>query len=470
MVYLFALSAILVPTFLGFLFLRLLDREKKLGILEGLGLSYGLGLGMTAIIMTLLSLAGVSFNIFNILMPFVLIIVLAGIFNKIFQKPEKARLKVKPGCEKMSKLEIFFLCAILFEISFAFFVSMIKPMESWDAVAHWGLKAKMLYFLKGLPLNLFLMPCIKDVLSTGDYPWLWPFSQAYTYNFIGYFNDFAVKIITPFFFAACLAIFYSILRRINLKRQHAIIFTFFLASVPHFKNYASNGYADLMLGFYYSVGFLYLYLWFNENNRIYFLMSAIFTALACYVKCDGIFLAGISAMTFLSFALSGGAKNRRRIFNPSQKSPFIFYIFILALLSLPMLLLKQGTFAGLSNHTVNMKMFSAFKLKNLWKIFPVMYAYQEQFFNIKSWNLTWVLFLVSAFLAFIRGMLFKKELKFLTLAIGLVFLAHISLNIISRDESACLKALSRQFLHFLPLVVFFIAYIFMSEDKRCLEK
>lgn len=461
MIYLFALSAILVATFFGFLFLRLLDREKKLGILEGLGLSYGLGLGIIAIIMTSLSLAGVSFNIFNILMPFILIIALGGIFNKIFPKPEKACLKVNLGREKINKLELFFLCAILFEISFAFFVSLIKPMESWDAVAHWGLKAKMLYFLKGLPLNLFSMPCIKDVVSTGDYPWLWPFSQNYIYNFIGCFDDFAPKIITPFFFASCLVIFYSILRRINLKKLHAIIFTFFLASIPHFNKYASNGYADLILGFYYSVGFLYLYLWFNESDRIYLLISAIFTALACYVKCDGIFLAGISAMTFLSFILFGGVKNRGKIFKD-----FIFYISILALLSLPMFLLKQITFAGLSHHTVNMEMFSAFKLKNFWRIFPTMYAYQEQFFNIKSWNLTWVLFMVSVFLAFIRGTLFRKELKFLTFAIGLIFLAHISLNIISREESACLKALSRMFLHFLPLVVFFIARVFTLEESK----
>ncbi|MCX5701398.1 MAG: hypothetical protein NTW64_00220, partial [Candidatus Omnitrophica bacterium] len=324
MVYLFALSAILVSTFLGFLFLRLLDRENKLWLQESLGLSYGLGLGVITVIMTCLSLAGFNFNIFNILAPFILILVLCGIFSRIFLKSKNRYPKINPTYKKMSKVELFFLGAILFEVFFAFFVSMVKPMESYDVVAHWGAKAKILYFLKGLPLGLFSKPCIEDVVFTGDYPWLWPFSQNYMHNFIGCFNDFAPKIITPFFFASCLVIFYNILRRINLKRLHAIIFTFFLASIPHFNNYASTGYADLILGFYYSVGFLYLYLWFNESDRIYLLMSAIFAALACYVKCEGILLVSINVMTFLSFILFGGVKNKGKIFKD-----FIFYIFIL---------------------------------------------------------------------------------------------------------------------------------------------
>ncbi|MCX5693081.1 MAG: hypothetical protein NTX47_05300, partial [Candidatus Omnitrophica bacterium] len=89
-----------------------------------------------------------------------------------------------------------------------------------------------------------------------------------------------------------------------------------------------------------------------------------------------------------------------------------------------------------------------------------MYAYQKQFFNIKSWNLTWILFMVSVFLAFIRGTLFRKELRFLTVAIGLIFLAHISIYIMSPGVEEDLRTLSRLLLHFLPLVIFFIARVF----------
>ena len=324
------------------------------------GLSYGLGLGIISIIMTFLSLTGVGFNIFNILAPFVLILVLANVFNKAFLKHKKAYLKPELKAGKMSKLELFFLGAIIFEVFFVFFISLIKPMESYDAVAHWGLKAKAIYFLKGLPHDIFSKLRSEGVIITGDYPWLWPFSQDYIHNFIGKFDDFASKMLGPFFFASCLVIFYNILRRISLKRLHAIIFTFFLASIPHFNNYASTGYADLILGFYYSVGFLYLYLWFNESDRsIYLLMSAIFTALACYVKCEGILLASINVMAFLSFILFGGVKNRGKIFKD-----FIFYIFILVLLAIPMFLLRQITCADLSNHTVNIRAFSNFKLEN----------------------------------------------------------------------------------------------------------
>ena len=131
-----------------------------------------------------------------------------------------------------------------------------------------------------------------------------------------------------------------------------------------------------------------------------------------------------------------------------------------------MFLLRQITCADLSNHTVNIRAFSNFKLENLWRISSIMHAYQKQFFNIKSWNLTWILFIVSVFWAFARGMLFKKELRFLTIAIGLIFLAHSSVYIISPGVKEDLRTLSRLLLHFLPLVIFFIARVFaLKEDK-----
>jgi hypothetical protein len=461
MIYLLALSALSVSTFFGFLFLRLIDRENKIGIMEGLGLSYGLGLGIISVIMTYLSLAGISFNTFNILASFILILVLGVIFNKIFAKPEKTRLKFKFECVKMSQLEIFLFGAILFEVFFVFFISLIKPLESWDAVWHWGAKAKTIYFLKSLPLDLFSRPCIEGMVVTGDYPWLWPFSQDYVYNFIGFFDDFASKLLGPFFFTSCLVVFYSILKRINLKRLHALIFTFFLASIPHFNNFASNGYADLILGYYYCAGFLYLYLWFRNNDRLYLFLSIIFTAMACYVKCEALLLTLMSILTFLSFVLCSKSGNRSNVLKV-----FIFYIFMLTLLSLPMFLLKYFTSANITNQAISIKQFYNFRLKDLCRILPIVYAYQKQLFGVKYWNLTGVLFLISAFLACKRGVLFNKEFRPLTIVIGFIFLAHISFFMISKDVRQYLTPLSRMLLHFLPLVIFFIAVVFQYEERR----
>lgn len=458
MIYLPALLSILVSTFLGFLFLRLLDREKKLGIPETIGLSYGLGLGIISIIMSFLSLAGISFNIFNILMPFVLILTLGHIFNRIFLKPQSLSLKVKQERKKTGRLELFFLCAIFFEAAYAFFRSLIKPMESYDAVAHWAAKAKILYFLKGLPLDLLSKPCIGDVVFTGDYPWLWPFSQNYIYNFIGVFDDFASKMPGPFFFVSCLIVFYNVLRNIRLTRLQALIFTFFLATIPHFNAYAATGYADLVLGFYYSAGFLYLYLWFKNRERIHFLVSVIFTAIACYVKCEGLLLAIITALTFLSFVLFEKNRDKGKVFRD-----FIFYVFMLALLSLPMFLLREATCVNIANHTVNINALSGFKLENLLRIQPIIYAYQKQFFGVKYWNLLWMLFIAGVFLAHKRRTLFSKDIKFLIIAIGLIFLAHSSIFIISPVVKEDLRTVSRLLLHFLPLAVFFIACVFQHE-------
>ncbi|MFC1508564.1 hypothetical protein ACFL60_02630 [Candidatus Omnitrophota bacterium] len=334
-------------------------------------------------------------------------------------------------------------------------------MESWDAVAHWGAKAKIMYFLKGLPLDIFLRPGIRDVIYTGDYPWLWPFSQNYIHNFIGRFNDFAPKMAGPFFFTSCLVVFYSILRNIRLTRLHALIFTFFLASIPHFNAYAANGYADLILSFYYSIGFLYLYLWFGERKRAHLIISVIFTAMACYVKCEGMLLTLVTVLTFLSFMLLSKDEDRPKVFKA-----FIFYIFILGLLTLPMFLLKRATAANIPNQAMSVKLLSDFKFANFQRIVPILYDYQKQFFGIKKWNLVWVLFIISVFLGFKRRVLFSKEIKFLSIAIGLIFLAHTSFFMISEDVIIYLRAQNRMLIHFLPLVVFFIACIFQKEVER----
>lgn len=461
MVYLFALLALSVSTFLGFVFLRLLDQENKLMFQESLGLSYGLGLGIVAMIMTCLALGQIKFSIFNILVTFILILALLTGISKIFIKSKNKNPRINLARKKMSKGELFFLSFILLEVFAAFFVSMIKPIESYDAVAHWGVKAKIIYSLGGLPLDIFSRPSLYWVTFTGDYPWLLPFAQSYIYSFIGSFNDFAPKIIGPLFFAACLVVFYNILRRINLKRLPAIIFTFFLASIPHFNNYAATGYADLILGFYYSLGFLYLYLWFAEQKKIYLLLSAVFSALAGYVKCEGILLASINVITFLIFILSKGTENKKVIFKN-----FIFYIIILAALSAPMFLLKQITCANLSNHTVSFKAFSTIKLENLFRLPSIMYAYQKQFFNLRLWNFTWVLFFAGLFFLILRKVLFKKELKFLIVALGIIFLAYICIYVISPDVRQDLRTLNRLLLHFLPLVIFFIARVFALDDER----
>lgn len=458
MVYLLTLLALSVSSFLGFLLLRLMDGGKKTGVLERLGLSYGMGLGAIAVIMTFLSLAGISFNVFNILAPFILIVASGVVLKKAFQKPGVEKSKNGHGYSKMNRAELFFFGAILFEVCFAFFVSLVKPMESWDAVAHWGAKAKIMYLLKGLPLDIFSKPGIKDATFTGDYPWLWPFVQNYIHNFIGRFNDFAPKMAGPFFFASCLVVFYGVLRNVRSTRLHALIFTFFLASIPHFNAYASNGYADLILSFYYSVGFIYLYLWFRDKDRAHLIISVIFTAMACYVKCEGLLLALVTILTFLSFILFSERGSKARAFRS-----FIFYIVTLAVLSLPMFLLKHATASNIANQAMSVKLLSDFKVENFHRILPIIYDYQKQFFGIKAWNLVWVLFIISVFLGFKRGVLFGKDVRFLTIALGLVFLAHVSFFMISGDVTIYLRALNRMLLHFLPLVVFFIARVFAPE-------
>ena len=100
---------------------------------------------------------------------------------------------------------------------------------------------------------------------------------------------------------ACLVVFYSALRRIRLSRLESLVFTFFLASIPHFAVHATNGYVDIVVAFYFSSGFLYLYLWILHDNFVFLLISAALTALAGLTKNEGIVLC------FVNLVILGGA-------------------------------------------------------------------------------------------------------------------------------------------------------------------
>ncbi|MDD3296592.1 MAG: glycosyltransferase family 39 protein [Candidatus Omnitrophica bacterium] len=453
MVYLGALAALSVSTLYGFLILRSLDREKDIFFLESLGISYGIGLGLVSLVMTFMALAGLRYSVFSILT--------AALFLPLILFFITPRTGIKSPClpDKFKPLEILFLGFISWEVIYAFFRCLIKPIESYDAVAHWAFKAKAIYLFGGLPLDIFRRPIPADLIFTADYPWLLPFSEAYIYNFLNSFNDFASKIIIPLFFLFCIALFYRLLKRQGLSRLHSLIFTFFLASIPQFNNYATIGYADLVLGFYYSFSFIYLYLWFKNGPRIFLLVSGIFAALAVYTKCEGMPLLLVNFLVFLMFIFFGKSYKKRE-----DVKNFFLYLSIVVALLIPALALKWITSAGLENHTVNALAFSNFQLSNIKRIPMILYSYQKQFFGIKRWNILWIIFFGTALCRFRK--LLEGDKKYLTIGISLIFAGYTAVFILSPGPQEDLRTVSRLFLHFLPLIVFFVAEFLIPDRMK----
>jgi 4-amino-4-deoxy-L-arabinose transferase-like glycosyltransferase len=86
-----------------------------------------------------------------------------------------------------------------------------------------------MFFESGrIPFELFVNKSID--IQHGDYPLFVPLSQAWTYMFIGGWNDLLVKALFPVFFVALLVIFYFALRRL-IGARLALVSAFFLATI-----------------------------------------------------------------------------------------------------------------------------------------------------------------------------------------------------------------------------------------------
>ena len=175
-------------------------------------------------------------------------------------------------------------------------------MDSFDSIGNFAFKAKMFFMERSIPYELFLNKSID--IQHPDYPLFIPLSETWIYMFLGKWNDLMVKALFPMFFVALLIIFYFALKRVIGKRL-ALISAFFLATIPHFLNYATIGYADFALAMFYSASFLYLFLWISDRRENkYLFLAGCLSILAVWTKNEGIMLSSINIVILLVIVTS----------------------------------------------------------------------------------------------------------------------------------------------------------------------
>jgi hypothetical protein len=94
----------------------------------------------------------------------------------------------------------------------------------------------------------------------------------------------------------------------------------------------------------------------------------------------------------------------------------------------------------------------------------ILYEYQIQFFGPKKWNIIWIIFLAGILTYLKRA--FSGGMRFPTLAIFFVLAGYTAIYMITPQNFAwhLSTAVSRLFLHFLPIVVLWLA-LYYKEKK-----
>ncbi|MEW5979537.1 MAG: hypothetical protein AB1898_27385 [Acidobacteriota bacterium] len=464
--YLLALSGLLLIGLPGFLVLVAFDHRKRLGILERLALAYGLGLGLLTWQMLFLHFLGLPFGLYSILVPLLVGATAVLLGTSLWPRPQhfsSATVKAGPS-ESLSQVERLLCAGIVLELATVFPKTLLLPMESYDAVTIWALKAKAFYLFRSIPTDFLLDH--EYVTSHADYPLLIPFAESYVYFFVGQFNDFLAKWLFPVSLTVLVAAFYALLRRVGLSRPLQIAFCFMLASIPHFTHNATTGYADILVAHFYGVAFCYLLLWFRDPQLILLQVSALFSGLAGLTKNEGLVLAASNLIVMLFWAATD---TPARSLRGRLRYPLAYAAIVLVVLA-PWLAFRVGI--EVSNDVINQKnILEAMHWNTLSRIPAILYHYQGHIFGFKNWNLLWVL--AFGLLAVRFRSLWRSDLRYVVLAVALPLLVYTGTYLVTPYHEAPFDVLwhlrtsaSRLLIHVVPVVVFGLACYCLGSGQK----
>ena len=99
--------------------------------------------------------------------------------------------------------------------------------------------------------------------------------------------------------------FYAIVKRLIKDKKLTILFTFLLATIKQFSDYATIGLSDMELGIFFAISIFYFYLWTLNKEKTYFLnISLLGTVLSVWTKNEGILLSFIVVLIILYYIFS----------------------------------------------------------------------------------------------------------------------------------------------------------------------
>jgi len=453
------IAAILLTTFIGCNILYLFLRERgSLNFFERMAISYGLGIGALSLEMFLFSLAGLKYSAGYVILPWGIILV-ANIFIYFIKKPvrQKKPFYVEPGgmLKAGRMLSVFLSSGIVFEIAYSFFRALIKPIESYDAVAIYAIKAKIFYVARSIPEEFFSK--LSSLFPHPDYPLNIPIFQAFLYGAMGSLNDQLVKIIFPLYFVSILAVLYFSVRRFA-GSLYALLFTFILATIAQFNAYSTNGYIDLPLAYYCFISAILLFKYFEDTKKGYFVvLSAMMAGLAAWTKNEGILYCAVSLCLFALFLIV----NRRKVSIRDAGGLFV-YAGIIFIIYSPWLWTK-AVYAITNVDVGPLSITPAAMVKQSYKALPILYEFQRQFFGPKKWNLIWIVAMFAVLFNYKK--LFNKTLYYITAYLIFVFCGYILIYLISNVEIRYFlnTTWSRFPIHFMPVLVYWLALLLKEE-------
>lgn len=292
----FLFIGLILTFFLGFFFILLV--APKLKRLEQAALGWVIGLGFVTQELFLLSILNINYSIFAVLGLLLIGVVALGIL--VCQRFD-FKIHLKPSLrywfswarywfEELSLLDQILLIMLAILVFGAFIKAIFWPVYYWDALALYDYRAKIFFEAGGIAKSLALSSIHLNIAPPMT-------SLAHTFVYILGGKDANPQFIYPLFYLVLLITFYVSLRK-YCQRWASLLFTFFLASIPFFVEFAANAYTNLPYAFYFGMGTVYLYRFSRERDRGLLIISGVLLGLAGWTRSptEQFFLANLAVL------------------------------------------------------------------------------------------------------------------------------------------------------------------------------
>lgn len=441
-------SFVLFIQILGINFLLLFFKEflKKNNLFLNLSYSWFFGNAVFSFFVFLIFIFK-KLNLLNLNSFLGLLFLTSILFIFLFLKHKK-KIKIKRSNLVYLVFTLIFFTPLIIE-------SLTSFLVSWDALAIWFLKAKVLYLGQDI---LSFLKSENFYYSSQAYPLGMSLVISFYYRLINQINDQAIQFYFVWFFINMFFLFFGLL--LNFFKKNFPKFLLFLISITliissAFIIYSHNGYVDLQVGYIFLVIFSLIYFFLVKKENTSFYPKLIFLGLgySLMIKNETLPFSLIGVFILLViFGLNFGFLNffRKYFFYCFSFLPFLYWEVYRRVNLIPSFL--DGNLIP--------------KKENLLRLKSVFNYFLLEYFNTEKYglNLIIALFLIIFFgtILFYRRKIIKMIPLLLILLFQIfsyfyVFLITPFPYIVQLESS-----LERIFLQFIPLI-YFLAIVFIFE-------
>jgi hypothetical protein len=297
--------------------------------LERVAYCYPLGLAVLGMPMFLMSWAGFHLAVLPILVLVGFGAALAFWIRRVplrdFWVPHKDASVPR---ERLSEFEWFLVAIILVCLGARTLACLLAPLNDWDGLCVWGLKAKILYYDTVRTTDYFQNQ--QYAFSMGVYPLLWPLMYTWVCTVLGSWDDLGMLILNPINFIVFIVLLYCMLRRFA-ARTVALAITAVMASLPTLLHYVECGQGDVPMMLISGASLFCLFDWMQHRRTDSILLAAVLMGGALFTKTEGVIIFGAHlCAALLSIFVGTQPTERKRLLGQ-----FAVYFAIAAVMAAP---------------------------------------------------------------------------------------------------------------------------------------